>query len=273
LGGIMSLFVHLTPEKHARRIMRAGLTTSGVYCFPSLPSYTLTHQWLRELRRGGQRAFVAVDFRIPDHEPVEVGRFARERQTVSAAEAVAIIRSQEDPRGHEVYIPRPIARAELRRVRPVSQVAGWRYRPDEHGKRPCACPVCLPPGTYGAGDIRARYSHDEPMPTYPELLKRLRNLADPDGIVESLWHLGWRPKGQVEDLVHLMDHPDADVREALAHTLGSYRGRLARVLLTKLGADPDLAVREAVAELHDPGSAEPTGSSTLPDANGPLGSR
>ena len=231
-----TLFVHLTPEKYAARIMRAGLTTPGVYCFPVIPSYTLTHQWLRELRRDGQRAFVAIDFRIPDEEPVEVGHYNRKRRSMTAAKAVALIRAQDDPRGYEVYIPRSVSRAELVRTRAVSQVAGWRYRPDEHGKRPCACPICLQPGSYGAADIRARFDLDDPPPSYPELLERLHNLADSDGVINALSALRRRPKGRVEDLAHLVDHPDAEVREALADTLGSYRGSLARDLLAKLSA-------------------------------------
>ncbi|WP_280403709.1 hypothetical protein [Nocardia brasiliensis] len=53
----MAMFVHLTPEKNVRRIRRAGIKVqgAGVFCVPVLPSYVLSHQWLRELRRHGQR--------------------------------------------------------------------------------------------------------------------------------------------------------------------------------------------------------------------------
>ncbi|MFD1044409.1 hypothetical protein ACFQ1S_01775, partial [Kibdelosporangium lantanae] len=70
----MALFVHLTPEKNAKGIARSGIKLGprGVFCVPMVPSYVISHQWLRELRRGGQRTFVAVDFRIPDDEPVTV---------------------------------------------------------------------------------------------------------------------------------------------------------------------------------------------------------
>ncbi len=53
----MAMFVHLTSAANAPRIRRSGIRAAGhgqgsvrgVYCFPVLPSYTLTHQWLREL--------------------------------------------------------------------------------------------------------------------------------------------------------------------------------------------------------------------------------
>ncbi|MEK0099377.1 HEAT repeat domain-containing protein, partial [Streptomyces sp. A475] len=55
----MAMFVHLTPRANAARIRRAGIRAAGrhpdggrgVFCFPVLASYTLTHQWLRELAR------------------------------------------------------------------------------------------------------------------------------------------------------------------------------------------------------------------------------
>ncbi|SMD06065.1 hypothetical protein [Kibdelosporangium aridum] len=50
----MALFVHLTPEKNVRGIVRSGIKkgANGVFCLPILPSYVISHQWLRELRRG-----------------------------------------------------------------------------------------------------------------------------------------------------------------------------------------------------------------------------
>ncbi|MBB4964377.1 hypothetical protein [Saccharothrix violaceirubra] len=70
----MAMFTHLTPHDHVRSIMRTGLR-AGSYRVPVLPSYAISHQWLRELRRGGQRTFLAVDFRLPDDQPVTVGHY------------------------------------------------------------------------------------------------------------------------------------------------------------------------------------------------------
>jgi hypothetical protein len=241
------LFVHLAPERDARRIRRAGLTSRRVFCFPVVPSYALTHQWGRELRRRGQRAFVAVTFRIGDTEPVEVGHFGQPRQQVGAAAAAGLIRDLDDSRGYEVVVPRPVGRAELHTVRSVRRPTGWRYRPDEHGTRPCGCPVCLSPGSFGAARIRARFGHDEAPAPYPDLLADIRS-ADVDTVVDALSSIGWRHRGAVEDLAFLIAHPDPQVRETLAYMLPGYRGKLAKNLLARLAMDPVRAVRQAVLD-------------------------
>lgn len=139
------MFVHLTPSANAARIRRSGIRaishgrtgSRGLYCFPVLPSYTLTHQWLRELaRHGGQGPLVAVHIRLPDDEPVTLGRYHRDPATTTAAEAVRRTAALEDPRGWEVFVPRPVTRREVHRLRPVKQVTGWRYIPDAHGRPP-----------------------------------------------------------------------------------------------------------------------------------------
>ncbi|GIH90659.1 hypothetical protein ACFFMN_27115 [Planobispora siamensis] len=63
-----------------------------------------------------------------------------------------MIIKHEDPRGYEVFIPRPIAAREIHRIRAVNQVTGWRYWPTAHGTPPC--PVCVDRGEYGGAKIR-----------------------------------------------------------------------------------------------------------------------
>jgi HEAT repeats len=246
----MALFVHLTAEKNVRGILRSGISMAnrrGVFCLPMLPSYVISHQWLRELRRRGQRTFVAVDFRIADDEPVSVGHYARAAREMTAAQAIAVIRQQTDPRGYEVVVPRAIARGELHRVRHVNQVTGWRYAPDQHGNRPCACPVCLPRGAFKAADIRARFG-DPPTPTKPRLMAQLAAATTSDDICEALWSLGSRRRGDAAALAYLLDHPDPEVRAVLASTLASYRDRQAIEMLRQLAADPDPDVQEAATD-------------------------
>ncbi|WP_194815232.1 HEAT repeat domain-containing protein [Nocardia sp. XZ_19_385] len=247
----MALFVHLSPEKYVRRIRRAGIRAesgygvrTGVYCMPMLPSYVIAHQWVRELRRGGQRLFVAVDFRIPDDEVVLVGHFAKHGAEATAAAASALIAEADDPRGYEIFVPRAIPAAAIHRVRHVRQVSGWRYAPDQHGRPPCACPVCLPVGAFKAADIRARFG-DPPAPTKPALLQQLRDAADDSDVMSALWGLGARSRGDAADLAYLVDHPNAEVREVLAEALRKFRGRDARELLARLALDPHPDVRAA----------------------------
>ncbi|MER7769153.1 HEAT repeat domain-containing protein, partial [Kitasatospora sp. NPDC096140] len=80
----MAMFVHLTAAANAPRIRRAGIRADsrgqggarGLYCFPVLPSYTLTHQWLRELARFGPKgSLVAVHVRLDDAQEVLAGHY------------------------------------------------------------------------------------------------------------------------------------------------------------------------------------------------------
>ncbi len=159
----MASFVHLAPEGAVVRIRESGIRRSrtrfgsGVYAMPVLPSYYATHQWLRELKRKGHRVLVAVQFRLPDDEPVLASHYTRASVEMTAAEAVAMIAGAEDQQGYEVLVPRKILPGEIHAVRNVPQVVGWRYFPGAHGRRPCACRVCVPKGDYGGAKLRRRF--------------------------------------------------------------------------------------------------------------------
>jgi hypothetical protein len=155
----MAVLVHLAPAKSARSIRRSGIkaVSGGVYCMPLLPNYYVSHQWLRELKRRGQRTIVAVDFRVSSDEPVWVGHYGPSHQQMSLGRAIARIMAQADPCGFELIIPRSIRRGETLRIRTLRQVIGWRYSPDSHGKAPtCACRMCLSKGTIKSRRLRDR---------------------------------------------------------------------------------------------------------------------
>jgi hypothetical protein len=161
----MAMFVHLAPEKRSKAILRSGLRLPparpgrirGVYAMPVTRNYVVSHQWLRELKRRGDRAFVAVHFRVPDDQVVHVGHYGRAPARVTAAEAVAAVLLAGDAEGYEVLVPRAIRPAEIHAIRDVRQVLGWRYFPGSHGKRPCGCPVCQPRGEIKSRGIRRRF--------------------------------------------------------------------------------------------------------------------
>ncbi|WP_405686898.1 HEAT repeat domain-containing protein [Streptomyces sp. NBC_00057] len=258
----MAMFVHLTPSANAARIRRSGIRAvshgreaslpRGLYCFPVLPSYTLTHQWLRELaRRGGPRGLVAVHIRLPDDEPVTVGRYNADPGITTAAEAVRRVAALDDPRGWEVFVPRTVTRREVHRIRMVSQVTGWRYFPDSNGKTPCTCFGCRIRGEYGSQRLRQRRPHplDGPAPASPVLLRRIAaagNPGDPAQLTETLRWFGMRRRGPVDQLAHLADHPDPQVRVALVEAVAHWSAPGVGVLLQRLSQDPEADVREAV---------------------------
>lgn len=160
----MATFVHLTAEKNIQRILRNGISLSrkragrpqGIFAMPVTRNFYVSHQWLRELRRRGQGPVCAVYFRIPDEDVVWIGHYNRGHQTMTAAQALALISNQEAPEGFEIIIPSKITRLQIHRAKRLPQVVGWRYYPGAHGKKPCGCPFCQR-GNYGAWRIRERF--------------------------------------------------------------------------------------------------------------------
>jgi hypothetical protein len=160
----MATFIHLTSEKNLKSILRNGIkrlakrgdAIVGVYATPLTKNYYSSHQWLRELKRRNRGPIVAIYFRIPDETLVFIGRYNQEHRQMTAAEAVAAMIQCENPAGFEVIIPRRIAKSEIQRHRAISQVVGWRYYPESHGKKPCGCPYCQR-GEFGARKLREQY--------------------------------------------------------------------------------------------------------------------
>ncbi|MDX3522663.1 HEAT repeat domain-containing protein [Streptomyces scabiei] len=265
----MAMFVHLTSAANAPRVRRSGVRAAshgqggarGVYCFPVLPSYTLTHQWLRELGRFGSRGgLVAVHVRLDDAEPVLVGRYgdrARGGQaTVTAAEAVGRISGLADPQGWEVFVPRAVRPREVHRVRAAPQVVGWRYLPDAHGTRPCTCFGCRVRGGYGSRRLRERLPHplDGPPPPARVLLARIEAAGDPGDPValrQILHWFGMRRRGPLDRLARLATHPDPGVREDLVWTVSCWSTPGVGELLDRLADDPHPEVREAVEAVRE----------------------
>ena len=241
---------------------------------PVLPSFTLTYQWVRELRRWHSGVLVAVHLRLPDDQPVTVGRYGASPREVTAAQAVAAVRELDDPRGYEVFVPRAITTDEVRRIRDVPQGIGWRYLPAAHGRRPCPCPACLPRGGYKVAKLRRRFPYDEPPRPKSELMTRLRTATTADEIIDVLCELGRGRRGGAEELAYLADHPDPDVRDTLESVLRAYRGREARRLRERLQlndsstSDPDNCSSWPPGHPHLPppwarGSGERDGSSRV----------
>jgi len=280
----MAMFVHVTPERNAQRVRRAGLKAlsaapgvktargnsesvdrparfggRGVYAFPRVESYVSTHQWVREVGRFHVRQpLVVVTFRIPDDELVTVGHYGRQARPCRAAEAVAVVRRLDDARGWEVFVPRGIEAGEIRQIRPAPRSTGWRYFPDAHGTAPCVCEGCATSGMYGAARLRERRPHDLDGPFEPRnvLLAQLADAAEAGqhALVEELirkidrdyGRQRWR--GPIRELSDYATYPDAAVREQLVHTVAFWHTPGVDDLLTRLAADVDVDVRESAAE-------------------------
>jgi hypothetical protein len=146
----MATFVHIADERMARRILRGGIHATvlvarardteaprrGVFCVPVVASFQMTFQWLRELKRRGQRSACGIQFRIDDTEAVLVGHYNEVPQEMTAAQSVAFFVQAEDSRGLQVVVPRAIAAREITGIRSAPQVTGWRFHPAAKGRPP-----------------------------------------------------------------------------------------------------------------------------------------
>lgn len=157
----MPLLVHIASEKDIGSIRRAGLRVpkgrEGVYAMPVLKNFMVSHQWLRELKRNGGRTLCAVHFRIPDGEAVLMGHYSKEQVKVTAAGAAHAIMHAEDALGMQIIVPRGIAPKEIRAIRSVPQVVGWRYFPGAHARKPCGCPYCQSRGAIKSRKLREAF--------------------------------------------------------------------------------------------------------------------
>lgn len=153
----MVSFIHIADKKDEQAILGSGIKAMkrrsgirGVYALPVVPNYATTHQWARELKRRGNRTLICVQFKIPDVEPVLVGKYNGEKLEMTAAEAAGVVLNHSDPMGLEVIIPRKITANEVTRTYLAPRIIGWRYYPTAKGKPPfCHCKWC------NRGEIRA----------------------------------------------------------------------------------------------------------------------
>jgi len=234
----MPLLVHLAPERALESIRKNGIKPNrerepgGVFCMPVLRDYSVSYQWLRELRRRGPQRLYAVHFRVPDEQPVHVGHYGKEKVQTTVGEAIGLLMRQPDPRGYELILPRAVAAKEVHRIRAVRQVVGWRFAPSAKGTKPCPCDFCQ------RGLINSRRIQG-PRPARPskaELLRRLRDARTEEQVIDALCSLDHTSRGNPGELRFLMAHPSPRVVEKLAGTLRFFRGPEAKRMLRELCA-------------------------------------
>ncbi len=241
----MPICTHLTSEKHLSHILRTGIKAQsmlalnkdikGVYCMPLLPNYYVSHQWLREIKRGsGHANLIAIDFRLPSNEIVLVGHYSQAKSKFTISAATKLIMTVEDPLGYEIFLPRSVKTSEIQKVRSVPQIVGWRYHPKAKGTEPCTCDCCIR-GQYGANKLRERFSTGEEQAVpKAQIMAILKHQKDTDALCSALYSLGTKKRSNAEELEFLLDHPSLEVLSALAMVLEFYRGKKATAMLMQL---------------------------------------
>lgn len=169
----MAMFLHIADARDVARIRNSGLRRSkgrlhrAVFCVPVVPDPQATFQWVRELKARANRTACGVQFRIADTEQVMVGRFQTPHQSMTAAQAVAFFLRAADPCRLEVLVPRAIGPREIGRIRPLPQIAGWRFYPEAKGRSP----IYVAPGSIKAEQLRRRIEQRVKSPLQHRYLK------------------------------------------------------------------------------------------------------
>lgn len=156
----MATFIHMADERKQKAIQKNGIKSiskhenkKGIYCFPVLKDYMISHQWSREIRRSGIRNYICIQFTIDDDEMVLIGKYNEKHVEVTASEAVKIAMDHDDPNGLEVFIQHRIHPDNIKRIYSAPRIIGWRFYPSAKGQKPfCRCKYCQR-GLINAGKI------------------------------------------------------------------------------------------------------------------------
>jgi hypothetical protein len=261
--------VHLARASAERAIGKGGLKgakatvptapatsialSRAVYAMPVVIDFWTTFQWLRELRRGHDERLAAVYFRVPDTEPLYVGRYNEPHVVRAATAAAAWV--LKNPAGAQVIVPRSIAAKDVVGIKRVKQLVGRTEVPEPSKKFACVCSACLPHGdrhlmrrvrgAFAAGLAAARRAG-----TDVEVLSALHTLEVP---LER-----GRDRLEHTKLLAFLRSPNPQLRQATARLLGYFRFSTVKGHLQTLLNDRHLDVRqEAVEALVRAGGAVP----------------
>lgn len=258
----MPTLVHLADEREAASIRRNGIkigkNRQGIYCMPVLQSFYLSHQWLRELKRGGAKTFVGVYFKVNSKTKVFAGRYNNEHKQIELGQAIREIQTIEDPLGYEIIIDRKIEAKEIEKIKSLPQNIGWRYKPGANKQRPCSCEYCIK-STMKAKRIREKYEPVKSKLPYSELLKRVKAEEDIDEIEDLLCQVrSKKRRGDPNELLFLLEKNSVSIDQELALTLKMFRHKNSRAFLQRLLEKPDDDTKEFAAGSMSELYGEPT---------------
>nr|WKN34110.1 HEAT repeat domain-containing protein [Tunicatimonas sp. TK19036] len=250
----MPTLVHLADERDAKKILNAGIKIgkgrNGIFFMPVIPDFYITHQWLRELKRRGVRTYIGVYFKLNSDKMVWAGKYYQQHSQITLGNAINEFMNLEDKSGYEFIIERKIEPKEIRKIRHLPQIVGWRHMPDSHLKGlHCACPVCISPGDINSRKKREKIEPTEKVRSYNELLERLKTENNEDEIDDIFWEIRRKKRrDDPEKLRFLIDKENTSILISLAIALAYYKHENAIKMLLELCIHEDAEVRQYSAE-------------------------
>lgn len=255
----MPRLIHLVRASRQRQIRRGGIRGArwdldlgagkpepierAVFAMPVLSDFSVTHQWLRELRRWHGEKMVAVHLVLARGEPVLVGRYGKPHARLPLGEAIARVKAE--PAGAEIVVPRSITAREVVGIREVTQLVGWTAVPSGERTIDCVCIACLPRGSR----VLMRRVHA----AYERGLAEARRTDDPHAIAAALSGLEVpleRARGRIPPtkLLGFVRSRHPAVRAAFAQQLSMFRRAAVEPTLLRLLGDDDERVSASAAE-------------------------
>ncbi len=255
----MPRLVHLARASNARTIERAGIRGGlasvleaggkestierAVFAMPLVPDFSVTYQWVRELRRWHGERIVAVHFVLPSDEELLVGRYNAAHERLPLREAVRRVLAE--PLGSEIVVPRSVRRREVMGIRDVTQLVGWTEVPEPKSNFDCLCQACVPAGTR---DLMRRV-----RASFERHVTEARKARSNDGVVSALHRLDTpleRAHGRIapDKLLVFAKAENGDVRRAVTCLLGYFRWAQVEDTLVRLLSDTHERVRECAVE-------------------------
>lgn len=248
----MPTLVHLADERETSSIKKNGIKIGkhrqGIFCMPVLANFYLSHQWLRELKRGGVKTFVGVYFKMDSKTKVYAGRYNQDHRHIELGEAIKEIQTIDDPLGYELIIDRKIEAKEVDKIKSLPQNIGWRYKPRANGLKPCGCNYCIK-STIKGNRIRQKYDPKEQSISYKYILEKLKTEIDISEIENLLCIVrGKKRKGDPTELLFLLNKNSISIDQELALTLKMFNHKATKTILLQLLDKDDNDTREFAAD-------------------------
>lgn len=250
----MPRFVHIADEKNAKKIQKNGIKISkgrsGIFCMPVTNDFSISHQWLRELKRNGAKTLVGVYFKIKSDEKIWFGKYSENHQFEEVGKALKEFKNIEDKLGFEFLIEKKIEPNEITKIKYLPQNVGWRYSPTSHERKlNCGCPICISYGGIKSKKKREKFEPPIIKKTFNEIVEALKTETNDSEIENLFWQLRKKKrKANPEELRFIFEKRDKEMIRNLAFSLSIFQHPNTIDMLLDLCRFEDLETKENSVE-------------------------